>query len=73
MSVVINGIKDLIVSLVASVMLIILGIVYFSLTLFIVKIGSEMVDYTVDGNWAVLTAGLITLGVLIGSSSERRV
>ncbi len=72
MSSIISGIKSLVIALVASIMLIILAIIYFALTLFVVRFGAEFVDYSVDGNWAVLTAGLITLGVIIGAALERR-
>lgn len=72
MSSILSGLKSLVVALIASIMLIILAVVYFALTLFVVRIGSELVDYSIDGNWAVLTAGLITLGVILGSSMERK-
>ncbi|MGQ9719628.1 MAG: hypothetical protein ACUVWK_07335 [Nitrososphaerales archaeon] len=72
MSTVVSGLKALIVALVASVMLVLLGIVYFTLMLFIIKISTDLLGYTLDGNWAVITAGVVTLGVLIGSALERR-
>ncbi|MCP8322747.1 MAG: hypothetical protein L6N96_01015 [Candidatus Methylarchaceae archaeon HK02M2] len=67
-----SGLKALIVTLVASLMLILLGIVYFALMLFIIKMSTDLIGYTIDGNWATLTAGLITLGALIGSALERK-
>ncbi|MCP8307359.1 MAG: hypothetical protein H3Z52_00150 [archaeon] len=72
MSSIVSGLKALVVALVASVMLILLGILYFTLMLFIIRMSTEFIGYTLDGNWAVITAGLITLGVLIGSALERR-
>ncbi|MCP8304624.1 MAG: hypothetical protein H3Z50_04025 [archaeon] len=73
MSSITSGLKALVVALVASIMLILLGIVYFTLMLFVIKISTELIGYTLDGNWATIAAGLITLGVLIGSALERRV
>ncbi len=67
-----SGLKALVVALVASIMLILLGIIYFTLMLFVIRISTELLGYAPDGNWVVITAGLITLGVLIGSALERR-
>lgn len=72
MSSIVSGLKALVVALVASIMLILLGIIYFTLMLFMIKISTELLGYTLSGDWAVVTAGLITLGVLIGSALERR-
>ncbi|MFC1705002.1 hypothetical protein ACFLZ6_01590 [Nanoarchaeota archaeon] len=59
------------VGVVASVILIVLGLVYFIIALAIVKYGSGILGYTVDANWAVLSASLISVGSMIGSAVKK--
>ncbi len=54
-----------------SVLLILLGIVYFIVALFILKVAAEFVfGASVDVNWALLSAALLTAAALLG---QRRV
>ena len=57
--------------LVASVILIAIGLIYFIVALWIVKVGSGLLGYTLDGNWAVLSASLISVGSMLGSSLKK--
>ena len=60
------------VTLIASVMLILLGIVYFMLTIWIIKIGASWAGYkSLEGNMIVLTAGIVTAAALIGSALKK--
>lgn len=50
-----------------------LGFVYFALTLFVIKIASDAVFAgSVDTNFAVLAAALITLGSMMGGALEKK-
>ena len=61
-------IEDLLVTIIASVILIIMGVVYFILTLWIVKFGSNMLGYNPDSNLAVLSTAIIVGSIMIGSA-----
>lgn len=67
----ISNAASLAVTLVASAVLIAIGMVYFIVTLFIIKFGSMMLGYTPDANWAVLAAAILSLGSMIGSSIKK--
>ena len=60
--------ESLIVTVIASLILIAMGIVYFIITLWIVKFSSGLLGYSPDGNWAVLSAAVIVTGIMIGSA-----
>ena len=62
---------NLAVTLIASVALILVSLMYFIITLWIVKAGAAVLGYTIDGNWAVLSASLISVGSIIGSSLQK--
>lgn len=56
----------------ASLILVILGLLYFMLTLWIVKLGSKLVGFeALDGNWLVLAASIIATGSIMASSLRR--
>ena len=61
-------IENLIVTVIASLILIAMGMVYFVVTLAIVKFSSGLLSYSPDGNWAVLSAAVIVAGIMIGSA-----
>jgi nitrogen fixation-related uncharacterized protein len=55
-----------------SLILVVLGLLYFVLTLWIVKIGAKFVGYeNLDGNWLVLAASIIATGSIVSSSLRR--
>ena len=56
-----------------SLILIIIGLLYFILTLWIVKFGANLVGYkALDANWAVLSASIIAVGSIMSSSMQKR-
>lgn len=59
------------VGIVASVILIVMGLIYFVIALAIVKFGAGLLGYIVDANWAVLSASLISVGSMIGSAIKK--
>ncbi len=66
-----EGLSNLAVTIVASVVLILLGIVYFMLTTWVIKIGAYLAGLTVGGDMVVLTAGIITAAAIIGSAIQQ--
>lgn len=59
-------------TVITSVMLILLGIVYFMMTVWIIKIGASWAGYAnVEGNMVVLTAGIVTAAAMIGSAIQQ--
>lgn len=67
-----KGMAGLAGTVIASVVLILLGLLYFTLTVWIIKIGAGWAGYPgVDGNWVVLTAGVISAASIIGSALQR--
>ncbi len=59
--------------IVVSLILILLSIVYFIITLFVIKVASDVVfDNAVGEDMAVLAAALITLGTMIGGALSRK-
>ena len=69
---ILKGMSGLAVTVVASIILILLGIVYFMLTIWMIKIGAQWAGYNlIDGNMVVLTAGIVTAAAMIGSSIQQ--
>ena len=59
-------------TIVASALLIVLGLVYFMINLWIVKVGGGLLGYTPGADWAVLAAALLTIGGVVGSSFRKK-
>ena len=59
-------------TIVASALLIVLGLVYFMINLWIVKVGGGLLGYAPGADWAVLTAALLTVGGVVGSSFRKK-
>ena len=69
---ILKGMGNLAVTVVASFVLILLGIVYFMLTIWIIKIGAQWAGYkAVEGSMVVLTAGIVTAAAMIGSAIQQ--
>ena len=74
-----KGIKDIgttagavVVGIIASVILIVMGLIYFIIALAIVKYGSGLLGYAdLSADWAVLSASLISVGSMIGSAVKK--
>lgn len=60
--------ESLIVTVIASLILIAMGLVYFILTLWVIKFGSGLMGYSIDGNWAVLSTAVVVAGIMVGSA-----
>ena len=60
--------ESLVVTVIASLILIAMGLIYFILTLWVIKFGSGLMGYNIDGNWAVLSTAVVVAGILVGSA-----
>jgi len=60
--------ENLFVTVVASLILIVMGMIYFIITLWVVKFSSNLMGYSPDGNWVVLSTAVIVAGIMIGSA-----
>ncbi len=68
----IKGLGNLLLTAIASVVLILLGVVYFMITIWIIKLGASWAGYSaVDGTMVVLTAGIVTAATIIGSALQK--
>ncbi len=63
--------ENLIVTVIASLILVLMGVVYFIATLMIIKFSSVLVGYSPDPNWAVLSSAVIVSGIMIGSAIKK--
>ena len=64
-----EGILDnLFVTVIASLILIVMGVIYFIATLLIVKFSTGLMGYSPDANWVVLSSAVIVVGIMIGSA-----
>jgi len=72
------GIKAMFVTIIASFFLIIMGLLYFMFTLWIVKIGAKFIltemwdSGAIQGSFIVLAAALISAGSMIASALQRQ-
>ena len=61
------------VTLVTSIVLIILGIVYFGITLVIINAAAGLVFTTaLDVNWAVFSAAILATGAILAGAIEKK-
>jgi len=72
------GIKGMFITILASFFLIIIGLLYFMFTLWIVKIGASFIlpemwnSGQITGAYVVLAAAILSAGSMIASSMQRR-
>ncbi|MFA5797393.1 MAG: hypothetical protein WC916_05135 [Candidatus Woesearchaeota archaeon] len=72
------GVKAMLVTVIASFFLIIMGLLYFMFTLWIVKVGASFIlpdmwkAGLISGNYMVLAAALISAGSMIASSLQKQ-
>jgi hypothetical protein len=65
--------EALTVTFVASVLLIVLGIIYMGITLWVIKIASTtFFGSGLDANWAVLSASLLSTGAILAGALEKK-
>ena len=60
--------ENLIVTIIASLLLIGMGVIYFIVTLWIVDFSSGLIGYSPDENYVVLSSAVIVAGIMIGSA-----
>jgi hypothetical protein len=60
--------ENLLVTILASLLLIAMGIIYFIVTLLIVRFSSGLMGYEPEANFVVLSAAIIVVGIMIGSA-----
>ena len=63
--------ENLVVTVIASLILIVMGVIYFIVTLGIVKFSSGLMGYDPDGNWVVLSTAVVVAGIMIGSAIKK--
>jgi hypothetical protein len=63
----------LVVTLIATIMMVILGLIYFILTLVVIK-GATDIMFTdnLSANWGALAAALVTMAVIIAGALEKK-
>jgi hypothetical protein len=63
----------LVAGIIGTIILIILSIIYFVITLFVVKAAADIVfAEAISVDWAVLAAAIITLGSMFGGAMGAR-
>ena len=60
--------ENLIVTVIASLLLVAMGVVYFIASLLIVRFSSGLMGYTPDANWVVVSSAIVVAGIMIGSA-----
>jgi hypothetical protein len=72
------GIKAMFVTVIASFFLIIMGLLYFMFTLWIVKVGASFIlpdmwkSGSINGGYVILAAALMSAGSMIASALQRQ-
>jgi len=67
-----EGMASIILTVIASVFLIILGIIYFGFTLLIIKTASNVFfGLGLQANWAVLAAKILAFGAILARSNRK--
>jgi hypothetical protein len=56
---------------VASIILIIVGLIYFIVTLWIVKFGASLLKIQPEHNFILLAAAIIAAGSMLGSAMQK--
>jgi len=73
MGVILEGLKAIFVTAIASVLLILLAIIYFGLTLWIIKGASNLFfGPGLEANWAVFSAALLATGSILAGALEKK-
>lgn len=61
-------IENLIVTVISSLILIAMGVIYFIVTLWIVNFSSGLLGYSPDQNFIVISAAILVTGIMVGSA-----
>ncbi|UCE80459.1 MAG: hypothetical protein JSV94_04685 [Methanobacteriota archaeon] len=62
------------VTLVATIMMVILGLIYFFLTILIIKVATDVLfdDTALSADWGAISAALVTAAVMISGALEKK-
>jgi hypothetical protein len=60
--------ENLIVTVIASLLLVAMGVIYFIATLLIVRFSTGLLSYSPDANWVVVSSAIIVAGIMVGSA-----
>jgi succinate dehydrogenase hydrophobic anchor subunit len=64
-----EAIKAIGMMIISAIVLIVLSIIWFMILLFVVNVAADVVfSESLDPNWGVIAAALITLGSILGGS-----
>lgn len=71
------GIKSkldvLAVTLIATIMMVVLGLIYFFLTLLVVKVATDVLfDDALSASWGAASAALVTAAVILSGALEKK-
>jgi hypothetical protein len=71
------GIKSkldvLAVTLIATIMMVVLGLVYFFLTLLVVKVATDVLfEDSLSASWGAASAALVTAAVILSGALEKK-
>jgi hypothetical protein len=71
------GIKSkldvLAVTLIATIMMVVLGLIYFFLTLLVVKVATDVLfDDPLSASWGAASAALVTAAVILSGALEKK-
>jgi len=70
---IVNTLWVVVVALIASLVAILMGILYFGITLWVIKVATNFFfSATLDANWAVLAAAIIATGAILAGALERK-
>lgn len=67
-----SRLSGLLVTIVTFVVMVLLGILYFMLTMWVIKLGAVWAGYpNVEGDMVLLTAGIVTAATIVGSALQK--
>ena len=68
-----EALEVMIVTVVASILLVFLSIVYFGVTLWVVRVASNyFFGSGLEANWAVLSAAIMSVGAILAGAVEKK-
>lgn len=68
----ISLVGNLLVTVVASLLMVLISVIYFMITIWVIKLGATWTGYPdLDGGTVILTAGVITAGIIISSALQK--
>ena len=67
-----GSISDIIVLIISAVTLVIFGLIFYLVNLWIIKFAAiDILDLTATGDWIVISAAILTAASMIGSISKK--